>query len=141
MGHDPTSPSIRENNAFNVLDLVTYSNDLGNGREDFSRAIPINEINYKDGYQYNPNDGNWYASPPAPDYGDYSWDIPAPTDIGRDLSRRRNNDISYNREVAIRRKINEEYGINLPGGCSKFCVSKIYKSRCCSIRPSKWIAN
>lgn len=114
MGHDPTSPSIRENNAFNVLDLVTYSNDLGNGREDFSRAIPINEINYKDGYQYNPNDGNWYASPPAPDYGDYSWDIPAPTDIGRDLSRRRNNDISYNREVEIRRKINEEYGINLP---------------------------
>ena len=28
MGHDPTSPSIRENNAFNVLDLVTQVSEF-----------------------------------------------------------------------------------------------------------------
>ena len=114
MGNNPTSPTVLEDNALNIIDLITYSQDLGNGTEDFSLPIPISEINYKDGYQYNPEDRGWYKSPPAPDYGDYSWDLPAIEDVGRDLTRRRDRDISYNREVAIRRKISEDLGIDLP---------------------------
>ena len=29
--------------------------------------------NHIDGYTFNPDDGRWYDSPPAPDYGKYDW--------------------------------------------------------------------
>ena len=40
-----------------------------------------------DGYRYNPADGIWYRSPPAPDYGQFAWMDPASPEKQREYNR------------------------------------------------------
>ncbi|MFQ5545071.1 MAG: LysM peptidoglycan-binding domain-containing protein [Acidiferrobacterales bacterium] len=42
-----------------------------------------------DGYRYNPEDGEWYSAPPAPDYGQFSWQGKAPPEIQVKLAAER----------------------------------------------------
>ncbi|HJV83347.1 MAG TPA: calcium-binding protein [Burkholderiaceae bacterium] len=44
------------------------------------------DSNNIDGYTFNPEDGRWYGSTPAPDYGVYDWGEPASDSLQRDLS-------------------------------------------------------
>ncbi|WP_139207494.1 calcium-binding protein, partial [Phytopseudomonas flavescens] len=52
--------------------------------------------NYIDGYRYNPDDGGWYQSPPAPDYGQYGWLEPANPDKKLHLDFYRDLRIQHN---------------------------------------------
>ncbi|WP_440467050.1 calcium-binding protein [Pseudomonas sp. YH-1] len=49
-----------------------------------------------DGYVYNPEDGGWYSSPPAPDYGIYIWSGKAGDEKSEELSIRRQIIIEHN---------------------------------------------
>jgi len=51
---------------------------------------------YIDGYTYNPNDGKWYKSPPAPDYGQWAWLLPASSEKNATLDARRIDNIKHN---------------------------------------------
>jgi hypothetical protein len=50
-------------------ELLLHSTPLG----DLRSAPGDIDPNHIDDYYYNPEDGNWYSSPPEPDYGQYGW--------------------------------------------------------------------
>ena len=69
--------------------------------------------NNVDGYTYNPDDGGWYLSPPAPDLGQWVWREPADPQKKQELDinrkfRQQHNDIE---QLRPDQKINTDPGI------------------------------
>ncbi len=100
-----------------ALDLLSYSEDLGNGMDQWQVSKPIEELNFKDGYTYNDpingGDGLWYEIPPAPVLGQFDWENPAPFEKQTELNEYREIWINYNLEHIYRAKLNEKYGIEI----------------------------
>ncbi len=85
-----------------LLDPFKEMND--GGTSDF--RDPITDPDSHNGFRYNPADGNWYSSPPAPDVGQYSWEGPADSSQQGELNNFRNWALAYNefREEKLRRE-------------------------------------
>ncbi len=52
--------------------------------------------NVIDGYTYNPGDGNWYQTPPAPDLGQFAWENPASSGTNEKLASLREFRLIHN---------------------------------------------
>ncbi|MHB1076707.1 beta strand repeat-containing protein [Thiobacillus sp.] len=71
---------------------LLYSGDLNS----------YQDPNSIDGYQYNPDDGNWYQTPPAPDIGQFGWENPASNSKNQELNiKRKEAEFSNNIENRV----------------------------------------
>lgn len=71
---------------------LLYSSDLNS----------YQDPNSIDGYQYNPDDGNWYQTPPAPDIGQFGWENPASNSKNQELNiKRKEAEFSNNIENRV----------------------------------------
>ena len=100
-----------------ALDLLSYSEDLGNGMEQWQISKPVEELNFRDGYTYNDplngGDGLWYELPPAPVHGQFEWANPASYEKQAELNDYREFWINYNLEHIYRKELNQKYGIEV----------------------------
>ena len=68
------SKFLRKLVAANGINFLIDQKAVGIGALLFSEEVGgYIDPDYIDGYTYNPQDGGWYKTPPAPAYGDNAW--------------------------------------------------------------------
>lgn len=84
-----------------VVNFLAGAKVLGWGALFHSEDTGYLDPNGIDGYTYNPDDGNWYLTPPAPDLGQYAWENRADTDKSAELNILREVRIQHNESPRV----------------------------------------